>query len=75
MCSECLQDNKRYTTTTFTVEYGNSIIVIRNVPCLECEFCGETFFADQVSAKLESLVNTAKSLMQEVSIIDYEKVA
>ena len=30
---------------------------------------------DDVSAKLETLVNTAKQLMQEISVIDYDKAA
>lgn len=75
MCSACFNDNKLHTTTTFTVDCGNCIIVIKNVPCLECEVCGEMTFTDDVSEKIEGLVNKAKKLMQEISIIDYCKVA
>lgn len=75
MCNACFNDNKIKTTTTFTVEYNNCIIVIRNVPCLECPICGETTFSDEVSSKLETLVNSAKKILQEISIIDYKKVA
>lgn len=75
MCNACFNDSKVETTTTFTVDYNNCIIVIRNVPCLECPICGETTFSDEVSAKLETLVNTAKKIMQEISIIDYKKIA
>lgn len=56
-------------------EYKECIIVIKNVPCLECEICGEITFSDEVSEKLELLVNTAKKLMQDISVIDYCKVA
>ena len=75
MCNACFNDNKIHTTTTFTVEYKDCIIVIKNVPCLECGVCGEVTFTDDVSAKLETLVNTAKQLMQEISVIDYDKAA
>ena len=71
MCSACFNDDKLQTTTTFTVDYNDCIIVIKNVPCLECEVCGEMTFTDEVSANIEVLVNKAKKLMQEISIIDY----
>lgn len=61
--------------TTFTVEYRNCIIVIKNIPCMECESCGETIFSDEVAKHIETLVNKAKELMQDVSVIDYQKVA
>ena len=75
MCNACFNDKKIKTKTTFTVEYKDCIIVIKNVPCLECEICGEITFTDVVSEKLELLVNAAKKLMQDVSVIDYCKAA
>lgn len=75
MCNACFNDNKIKTKTTFTVEYKDCIIIIKNVPCLECADCGEITFTDEVSEKLESIVNTAKNLMQEISVIDYCKAA
>lgn len=75
MCNNCFSDNKIKTKTTFTVEYKGCIIVIKNVPCLECQFCGEITFTDEVSAKIELLVESAKKIMQDVSVIDYNKAA
>ena len=57
------------------VNYRNCIIVIKNVPCEECEQCGEKFYTDEVTERLEELVSAAKRLMQEISVIDYQKVA
>lgn len=75
MCNACFRDDKIKTSTTFTVEYKGCIIVIRNVPCFECQMCGEITFSDDVSAKLEEIVNAAKSVLQDISVIDYTKVA
>ncbi len=77
MCNACFNENKNKikTKTTFTVEYKDCIIVIKNVPCLECDTCGEITFTDEVSERLEVLVNEAKKLMQDISVIDYCKVA
>ena len=53
----------------------NSIIVIKNVPCEECEQCGEKYYTDEVAEQLEKMVNLAKQMMQEIAILDYSNVA
>ena len=75
MCMLCKCDTVRQSTTTHVVNYKGSVIVIKNVPCEECEQCGESFYTDEVAERLEEIVNTAKKLLQEVSILDYSKVA
>ena len=75
MCRSCFNDDKIETKTTFTVEYKGCIIVIRNVPCFECQVCGEISFTDEVSQHLEKLVNSAKTVLQDVAVIDYSKAA
>lgn len=61
--------------TTHVVSYNNSVIIIKNVPCEEREQCGEIFYTDEVAEQLEKLVEAAKSLLQDISVIDYSKVA
>ena len=75
MCMFCKCDTVREAVTTHVVNYKNCIIVIKNVPCEECEQCGEKFYTDEVAERLEKLVSSAKRLMQEISVIDYQKAA
>lgn len=75
MCNACFNEGKIKATTTFTVEYNGCIIVIRNVPCFECPICGEITFSDDVSSRLEEIVASTKVVLQDVSVIDYSKVA
>jgi YgiT-type zinc finger domain-containing protein len=75
MCKACFEDNRIETMTTFTVDVNGCVIVIRNVPCYECPVCGEIIFSDDVSAKLEMIVQKAKSFLQDVSVIDYSRAA
>jgi hypothetical protein len=52
--------------------------VIKNVPCEECEQCeqcGEKYYTDEVAKRLEEMVAKAKKMMQEISVMDYTKVA
>ena len=68
-------DTVKQSTTTHVVNYKNSIIVIKNVPCEECEQCGEKYYTDEVAEQLEKMVNLAKQMMQEIAVLDYSKVA
>jgi YgiT-type zinc finger domain-containing protein len=61
--------------TTHVVNYKGCVIIVKNVPCEECEQCGEKYYSDEVARHLEQIVNTAKQLMQEISVIDYSKAA
>ena len=75
MCMYCKCNDLIESTTTHVVNYKNCIIIIKNVPCEECEQCGEKYYSNEVAKQLENLVNTAKQLMQEIAIIDYSKAA
>lgn len=75
MCMYCKCKITVPTLTTHVVNYKNCIIIIKNVPCEECEQCGEKYYSDEVAKRLEFLVNMAKQFMQEISIIDYSKAA
>ncbi len=73
MCNACFSDKKIKSTTTFTVDCNDSLIVVRNVPCTECKRCGDVLFPDEVSKKLEKIVEEAKARSYDLSVIDYEK--
>ena len=75
MCIYCKNDSYKESTTTHVVNYKNCIIVIKNVPCFECEQCGEKYYPDEVAEKLESIVEAAKQLMQEIAVVDYAMTA
>lgn len=75
MCMLCKCDTVKQGITTHVVNYNGSVIVIKNVPCEECEQCGEIFYTDKVAEKLEKIVNNAKKLLQDLSVLDYSKVA
>lgn len=72
MCFFCKGDLKQ-SSTIYTVNINDCIIIIKNVPCMECQQCGEKYFDDDVMAKLESIINQVKNVLSEVTIIDYSK--
>ena len=58
---------------THVVTYNNSVIVIKNVPCLECAQCGEKYYTDEIMEKLEVMVDQAKQMAGEVFVAEYDK--
>ena len=72
MCVFCKGDLKP-STTTYTVNINDNIIMIKNVPCEECQQCGEQYFSTEVIKRLEKLVNQVKNTLSEVTIVDYNK--
>ena len=42
---------------------------------MRCFECDEIFYTGDVVERLEKIINTAKKVMQEISIIDYTKAA
>ena len=75
MCMFCKCDSVKSSLTTHVVNYNGAIIVIKNVPCEECEQCGEKYYTDEVAEKIEKLVDLAKQMMQEIAVLDYAKAA
>lgn len=55
MCMLCKCKMIKNSFTTHVVNYSNSVIIIKNVPCEECEQCGEIFYTDEVAEQLENL--------------------
>lgn len=68
-CKSHLTDS----TTTKVVEFKDNIIIIKHVPCKECEKCGAVFYTDEIMEKLERLVSLAKQLVSEITVLDFEK--
>lgn len=76
MCAYCKEGSMKQSYTTHVVDLKNCIVIVRNVPCEECERCGEKYFSDAVMEKLEEIVATAKEFSSEIMVVDYKgKVA
>lgn len=62
-------------TTTHVVDLGECLIIIRNVPCLECEMCGEIAFTNEVAGHLDRIVKTCRELATEITVVNYSEKA
>ena len=55
--------------TTFTVDYVEGVVVVRNVPALVCRQCGMEWIDDKHAEKIEKIVNEAKTKHSEVEVM------
>lgn len=69
-CPTC-GGNRAEDTTTFTVDFGNGVVVVRNVPAAVCQQCGDEWLAEETSAQLEKMVEEAKENKMQVEILQY----
>ena len=56
-------------------ELDNCVLIIKNVPSHVCHNCGEVYYDNDVAQKIEEIVTRFKDFIQEVAIIEYNKVA
>lgn len=55
-------------TTTYTVDFGDGLVVVRDVPAAICAQCGEEWIADETARRLEAVVERARNSAAQVEI-------
>ena len=74
-CFKC-KSEMRPGFTTFVADTENSCIVVRRVPCIQCDECGEEAYTGEVAENLERIVKAARQALTEVAVVKYpESVA
>ena len=70
---KCMECGGRYaeTTRTHVVDMKSYLIIIRNVPCLECVQCGDAIYTDAVATRLDEIVQSLKNFMGEIAVVEY----
>jgi YgiT-type zinc finger domain-containing protein len=64
-CVVCKHGTLHSGTVTVTLERGNTTLVIKGVPAMVCENCGEAYVDESVSAQLlESAQQASKAGVQ-----------
>ena len=73
-CYHCASETKEKETNHIT-DFGECIVIIRRVPSYVCPNCGEVMYSAEVAKQLERCVNAAKSVMSELSVVDYQALS
>ena len=59
--------------TTFSVDLGFGVVVVRGVPAMVCDMCGEAFIDDAVAGPLEKIVDQTRQRRRTVEIVQYDR--
>lgn len=56
-CNFCGNKNSNKKLVQYIYKHNGQFLVVNNVPCEECEFCGEQYFKANVLKKVEKTFN------------------
>jgi len=70
-CVICKVGETREGPATVTLERGESIIVIKNVPAEVCQNCGEYYLSEEVTDTVLKMAEKAIENNPEVEILQY----
>ncbi|MEN6411203.1 MAG: type II toxin-antitoxin system MqsA family antitoxin [Veillonellales bacterium] len=72
MCKGHLENKE----STFMVDLGNCIVIVKNVPSQVCSQCGEVSYSNETAKQLEKIVNAMRTSITEIAVIKFsDKVA
>jgi YgiT-type zinc finger domain-containing protein len=60
---------KRAGTTTYSVDLGSGIVVVRNVKAKICTQCGEEWIDNKTAGELEMIIEDARKKHRQVEVI------
>ena len=52
-CSFCGNKNFREVRTQYVYRHDGKMLIVDNVPCEQCEYCGEQYFKADVLRRIE----------------------
>ena len=70
-CTFCKQGTTKQGNVTVTLNRGNTVVVIKNVPAEVCENCSEYFLSEKTTEQVLSWAEDAVRKGAEVEILRY----
>ena len=69
-CSFCGNKNIKQALSEYTYKHDAKYMIFKNVPCLQCEYCGEKYFEAKVLKQIENefiAIQNGKKVQEENS--------
>ena len=70
-CVICKQGQTNNGYTTMTLQRGPTTVVIKDVPALICENCGEYYLSEDVTEKVQNMAEQAFKQGVEIEVLRY----
>ena len=62
-------------TTAYFAQLKNCYVIIENVPCLQCDQCGEIFYRASVLERIDDIIDALEKVSSKIFIVDYKAAA
>ena len=73
-CVMCKSGTLAESATNHVVSLKDTIIIVKGVPCSECDQCGEKYYDDAVADQLEKIVrHITETTLTEIAVVAYSK--
>jgi YgiT-type zinc finger domain-containing protein len=70
-CVICKTGQVEPGTTTFSVERGEMTLVLKHVPARVCDQCGEAYFDETTTRRIEEIAQRVQDAGVQVAVQDY----
>lgn len=67
-CPMC-EGQKKAGFTTFSADLGEGLVVVRRVPAMICDQCGEEWIDNGTAQKLEAVVEEARAKRHQFEVL------
>jgi len=66
-CNFCGNKHFQFLETDYTYKHSGKYLIINNVPCKQCEYCGEQYFEAKVLKQIEQEFNDVTSGKKQIT--------
>lgn len=70
-CPLC-KGEKKEGITTYSVDLGFGVVVVRDVPANVCSQCGEEWIKPEAAKELEKIVNSARQTHSQLELLSFQ---
>ncbi|MGL4452512.1 MAG: type II toxin-antitoxin system MqsA family antitoxin [Sarcina sp.] len=70
-CRDCKGTNFSHKKSNYMCEVDGKFYIVKGVPAMVCDQCGETYYDFNTTLKLEEILDGLKA-QDEVTVINYE---
>ncbi len=72
VCHFCGNKHLKSSTTQYTYRKDNKFLIVNDVPCEQCQYCGEQYFKAEVlktiEAEFQAIHYHGKAVQQEIRV-------
>lgn len=74
-CIVCPEGQLEVSTFTKTMERGETTLVVKEVPALMCDTCGDASYTESIGRRLEEMLDAAEEAGIETAVRSFDQKA